>query len=194
MFTIPAYTALVELAGLKLDYHPQLVVSNVGADPTTLKGLLKAFSKGKAPSALIDGIQSDAYLPPSGDTSNDWIMLFRKIHGQYIPKLPFDGNVEYGMGLAYTFVEALQRAGANPTRQSIVETIESKELTGPGLVPFRYSQDSHAGYTGAQIAEIKGGETVVTGKPLVTDDGDGDITEFDKSPASAPASGVPAPD
>ena len=26
------------------------------------------------------------------------------------------------MGLAYTFVEALQRAGANPTRQSIVET------------------------------------------------------------------------
>jgi branched-chain amino acid transport system substrate-binding protein len=48
MFTIPAYTALVELAGLKLDYHPQLVVSNVGSDPTTLKGLLKAFSKGKA--------------------------------------------------------------------------------------------------------------------------------------------------
>ena len=30
MSTIPAYTALVELAGLKLDYHPQLVVSNVG--------------------------------------------------------------------------------------------------------------------------------------------------------------------
>ena len=30
MFTIPAYTALVELAGLKLDYHPQLVVTNVG--------------------------------------------------------------------------------------------------------------------------------------------------------------------
>ena len=97
MFTIPAYTALVELAGLKLDYHPQLVVSNVGSDPTTLKGLLKAFSKGKAPSALIDGIQTDAYLPPSGETSNDWIALFTKIHGQYIPKLPFDGNVEYGM-------------------------------------------------------------------------------------------------
>ena len=192
MFTIPAYTALVELAGLKLDYHPQLVVSNVGSDPTTLKGLLKAFSKGKAPSALIDGIQSDAYLPPSGDTSNDWIALFTKIHGQYIPKLPFDGNVEYGMGLAYTFVEALQRAGANPTRQSIVDTLESEKLTGPGLVPFRYSKDSHAGYTGTQIAEIKNGETVVTGKPLVTDDGDGKITEFGGSPAAAPANGVPS--
>ena len=96
------------------------------------------------------------------------------------------------MGLAYTFVEALQRAGRNPTRQSIVETIESQKLTGPGLVPFRYSKDSHAGYTGSQIAEIKDGETTLTGKPLVTDDGDGDITEFGESPAAAPANGVPA--
>ena len=68
------------------------------------------------------------------------------------------------MGLAYTFVEALQRAGANPTRQSIVHAIEKGGLTGPGLVPFRYSKDSHAGYTGAQIGEIKNGETAVTGQ------------------------------
>ena len=51
--------------------------------------------------------------------------LFRKVDEKYIPKLPFDGNVEYGMALAYTFVEALQAAGPNPTRQSIVETIET---------------------------------------------------------------------
>ena len=80
----------------------------------------------------------------------------------------------------------------DPTRPRIVKTIESQKLTGPGLVPFRYSKDSHAGYTGAQLAEIKDGETVVTGKPLVTDDGDGDITEYGESPAKAPASGVPA--
>ena len=194
LFTIPAYTALVKLAGLKLEYHPQLVVTQRRRRPDDAKGLLKAFAKRRArsPAGLIDGIHTDAYLPPSGDASNDWIALFRKIHGQYIPKLPFDGNVEYGMASAYTFVEALQRAGANPTRQSIVETIERAKLTGPGLVPFRYSEDSHAGYTGAQIAEIKNGETVVTGKPLVTDDGDGDITEYGGSPAAAPTSGVPA--
>ena len=33
MFTIPAYTALVELAALKLGYKPQLVVCNVGLRP-----------------------------------------------------------------------------------------------------------------------------------------------------------------
>jgi branched-chain amino acid transport system substrate-binding protein len=192
MFTIPAYTALVELAGLKLDYHPQLVVSNVGSDPTTLKGLLKAFSKGKAPSALIDGIQSDAYLPPTGDTSNDWVALFKKIHDAYIPKLPLDGNVEYGLAMAYTFVSALQRAGVNPTRQGIVETIERGGLNGPGLVPFRYSKDSHAGYTGVATSKIEGGETKLTGKPMVTDDGEGQITEYGGAPAQAPANGIPA--
>jgi branched-chain amino acid transport system substrate-binding protein len=191
MFTIPAYTALVELAGVKLDYHPQLVVSNVGSDPTTLKGLLKAFSKGKAPSALIDGIQSDSYLPPTTDMSNSWIALFQKVHQQYIPKLPFDGNVLYGMALAYTFVDALQRAGANPTRQSIVDTIETQKLNGPGLVPFRYSKDSHAGYTGVGIAEIKNGETVPMGKPMTTDDGTGPINEFDGAQPQAPTNGVP---
>ena len=140
MFTIPAYTALVELAGLKLDYHPQLVVSNVGSDPTTLKGLLKAFSKGKAPSALIDGIQTDAYLPPSGDASNDWIALFTKIHGQYIPKLPFDGNVEYGMGLAYTFVEALQRAGRQPHAPEHRRDHREPEADRPGARPVPLQQ------------------------------------------------------
>jgi hypothetical protein len=49
MFTIPAYTALVELAGLKLDYHPQLVVSNVGSDPTTLKGLSRRSRRARRP-------------------------------------------------------------------------------------------------------------------------------------------------
>ena len=82
-------------------------------------------------------------------------------------------------------MRALQRAGANPTRQSILETIETQKLSGPGLVPFRFSKDSHAGYTGAQIAEIKNGEATVTGKPMVTDDGAGAITESTQS-ATAP--------
>jgi ABC-type branched-subunit amino acid transport system substrate-binding protein len=191
MFTIPAYTALVELAGLKLDYHPQLVVSNVGSDPTTLKGLLKAFSKGKAPSALIDGIQTDAYLPPLSDASNDWVALFKKIHDRYLPKLPLDGNVEYGLAMAYTFVEALQRAGQNPTRQGIVEAIESGKLSGPGLVPFRYSKDSHAGYTGVATSEIKNGDIALTGKPMTTDDGAGAISESSAGTTPAPANGIP---
>src|SRR3954452_1583633 len=192
MFSIPAYTALVTLADLKLDFHPQLVVSNVGSDAITLTGLLKEFSKGKAGAELIDGIVSDTYLPPLSDTSNSWISLFKQIHDKYIPKLPFDGNVGYGMAMAYTFVDALQRAGANPTRQGLIDTLEKGGLKGPGLVPFRYSGDSHAGYTGAQIGKIENGALVVSGDPLTTDDASGEISPSTEAPPDAPANGVPS--
>ncbi len=192
MFTIPAYTALVTLADLKLDYHPQLVVSNVGSDPATLTGLLKAFSKGKAGGELIDGIVSDTYLPPLSDTSNSWIAMFKQIHDKYIPKLPFDGNVAYGLAMAYTFVDALQRAGANPTRQGLIDTLEKGGLKGPGLVPFRYSADSHAGYTGAQVGKIENGALVVEGDPTTTDDASGQIAPYTEAAPEAPANGVPS--
>ena len=47
-FTVPIYTAIGQLTSFTLGYKPQLVVSNVGIDPTTVGALLKSISKGKA--------------------------------------------------------------------------------------------------------------------------------------------------
>ena len=190
-FSIPAFTALEILTDLKLNYKPQLVVSNVGSDPTTLAGLLKAFSKGKAPATLTDGIVTDGYLPSLGDTSNGWISLFKQIHDKYIPKLPFDGNVGYGLAVGYTFAEALAAAGPNPTRQSIVKTVESGKLSGPGLVPFAFSAQSHAGFEGAQVGTISNGAIRLSGQPMTTDDGGGPIKPSSPPAANPPANGVP---
>ena len=63
---------------------------------------------------------------------------------------------------------------------------------GPGLVPFRFSKDSHAGYTGVQIGKIKNGTIVLEGQPMTTDDGSGAIKPYTKSQAAAPANGIPA--
>jgi ABC-type branched-subunit amino acid transport system substrate-binding protein len=191
MFTIPAYTALTTLAGVKLNYKPKMVVSNVGADPTTLGGLLKAFSKGQAGTSLIEGLESAFYLPSGNDTSNAWIKLFKGIHDKYIPKLPWDGNVLYGMALGYTFAEALDEAGDDPTRDSIVDAVKSGELRGPGLVPLRYSEGDHSGYGGEQLGHIENGQLVLDGQPLVTDTGDGDITESGEGQPAPPPNGVP---
>jgi ABC-type branched-subunit amino acid transport system substrate-binding protein len=190
-FSIPAYTALVTLAGVKLDYHPQLVVSNVGADPTTLAGLLKAFSKGKADTSLIEGMRSAYYLPSGDDPDNAWIQQFKAIHDKYIPKLPFDGNVLYGEALAYTFVEALVKAGPNPTRQGIVDVLESGDIRGPGLVPFRYAKDSHSGFAGEALSVIKDGKLIEEGKALETDEGEGDIKETGFDPGEPPPNLIP---
>ena len=192
-FTIPAFTALERLTSFKLGYKPQLVVSNVGIDPTTVGGLLKSFSKGKAGTALIEGAITDAYLPPTTDTSNGWIQLFKKIHDQYDPKAPFDGNVEYGMASAYTFAQALKNAGKNPTRSSLVDAVEKGGFTGPGLVPFRYSKTEHGGYAGGQIATIKNGQVVTQGQALVTDPGTGPIKVSTMKPAQPGNNGVVKP-
>jgi ABC-type branched-subunit amino acid transport system substrate-binding protein len=192
-FSIPAFTALERLTSFKLGYKPQLAVSNVGIDPTTVGGLLKSFSKGKADTALIEGAITDAYLPSTADASNSWVQLFKKIHDQYDAKAPFDGNVEYGMASAYTFAQALKNAGKNPTRQSIVSAVEAGGFTGPGLVPFRYSKSEHGGYGGGQIATIKNGQIVVQGQPMVTDPGSGAITVSNMKEASPGSNGVVKP-
>jgi ABC-type branched-subunit amino acid transport system substrate-binding protein len=168
-FTIPAFTAIGQLTSFKLGYKPQLVVSNVGIDPTTVGGLLKSFSKGKADTALIEGAITDAYLPPVGDLSNSWNKLFKQIHDQYDAKAPFDGNVQYGMAVAYTFAQALKAAGQNPTRQDIVNAVEKGGFQGPGLVPFRYTKTQHGGYAGGAIAQVKSGKVALIGPAMTTD-------------------------
>jgi branched-chain amino acid transport system substrate-binding protein len=185
-FTIPAYTALGQLVSFKVGYKPTLFISNVGADPTTVGGLLKSFSKGKASTALIEGAYTDGYLPSVNDTSNPWIALFKKVHDQYDAKAPFDGNVEYGMASAYTFVATLKAAGANPTRQDLVDALNSgKVAIGPGTVPYRYSKDDHGGFAGVQLGKITGGKIKLFGQPMVTDPGSGAITAYTK-PQQAP--------
>ena len=196
LFSIPAFTALFRLASLKLGFKPQLAVSNVGSDPTTLSGLLESFAqKGGTKiqgNPLIQGIITDAYGTPAGDLSNSWTQLFKKIHDTYIPKLPFDGNVVYGMAAAYTFVQALKAAGKNPTRRGLVDAVEKGGFTGAGLVPFAFSKSSHAGYTGAQIGKISGNTIVLSGTPLTTDDGTGAIQPYTTPQPQAPANGIPA--
>jgi branched-chain amino acid transport system substrate-binding protein len=195
-FTVPIYTALGQLASFTLGYKPQLVSSSVGIDPTTVGGLLKTFSKGKAGTELIEGAITDGYLPSVAETSNPWIALFKKVHNRYDSSAPFDGNVEYGMAAAYTLAQALQLAGKNLTREGIVKALQEKgaQLTGPGLVPFRYSSSDHGGYSGAQMGQVKGGAITLFGPRLVTTPAAGSpITTFTGTQPSPPASGVSVP-
>src|SRR5487761_792601 len=172
-FSIPAFTALLKLNSLKLGYNPTLAVSNVGADPITLSGLLESFAKQGGATVngnqLTAGIISDGYLPTLGDTSNSWIALFKKVHDQYDAKAPFDGNVLYGEAVAYTFVQAMMAAGRNPTRADLVTAIQNGMPQGPAVAPYAYSSSSHAGMTGALVGVIKNGVIVPQGPVTTTD-------------------------
>jgi ABC-type branched-subunit amino acid transport system substrate-binding protein len=196
-FTVPIFTAIAELTAFKLGWHPQLVVSNVGIDPITVGGLLKVVSKGAASgTGLIEGAITDGYLPSYADTSNPWIQFMKKILTQYDPGVPFDFNTEYGIANAYTLVQALEAAGKNVTRQSLINTINSDGASwkGPGLVPFRFSSTDHGGWGGAQVGQIRNGNLVMIGQPLTsTPDASSPITPYTGGQPPVPTSGIPSP-
>ena len=98
------------------------------------------------------------------------------------------------MSQAYTTVQALQAAGQNPTRDSLVDAIEQVggDWEGPVLAPFRYSEDSHMGTNGMSISRLtpEGGAEEVQGV-VTTDIGNADIEPFDGEAATPPENGIP---
>jgi len=195
-FSIPAFTALLKLASLKVGWNPTFVVSNVGTDPTTLAGLLEAFAKkggaNVSGNQLTQGIITDGYLPTLGDTGNSWIALFKKVHDTYDAKAPLDGNVLYGEAVAYTFVQAMLKAGKNPTRAGLVKAISSGLPQGAAVAPYDYSATGHGGMMGGYIGVIKNGAVVQQGPVWTTDTTPtGAVTQFTGTQPAAPASGMP---
>jgi hypothetical protein len=121
-----------------------------------------------------------------------WIVQFKAIHDKYISSLPFDGNVEYGMAVAYAFVEAMKKAGRNPSRQDVINVITSGQLDqGPGIVPYGYSSSSHLGYMGVQMAIIQNGAAQLMGS-VYTATVDGAVTACSSCASKTmPANGIP---
>ena len=138
-FSIPAFTALLKLNTLKLGFSPTLVVSNVGSDAITLSGLLEAYAKQGGATVngnqLTAGSSPTATCRPSATASNSWIALFKKVHDQYDAKAPFDGNVLYGEAVAYTFVQAMLKAGTQPDPGGPGDGDQTRAAAGTGGRP-----------------------------------------------------------
>jgi ABC-type branched-subunit amino acid transport system substrate-binding protein len=167
--TIPAATALAMLPAAVIGYSPQYVVDSVGADAPTVGPLLASFAqKGGASAAqvaaaggLLNGVITTAYFAPESDTSNSWVQTEKKILQTYAPSLyaksGLDGNTQYGVALAYTFVQALQKAGKDLTRQSLMNAINSDGhgFVTPGFVPLSYSSSTHFGFEGEEVVKLE---------------------------------------
>jgi branched-chain amino acid transport system substrate-binding protein len=180
MATIPAATALAMLPAAAIGYTPQYVISNVGADAPTVGPLLSSFTakgggtaaQATAAAGLLNGVITDSYFAPESDVSNPWVKVEKELLEKYAPTLyaksGLDGNTQYGIALAYTFVQALQAAGKNLTRAGLLAAIEKegKTFVTPGYVPLSYSSSVHFGFEGAQIVKLS-----TTAPPAVTPTG-----------------------
>jgi branched-chain amino acid transport system substrate-binding protein len=184
--TVPGFTALSLGTAAKIGFKPQFVVSQVGADLTTLSKQLGAAAP------LTEGLISSNYLPLSTDDANPWIQLYKKVQAAHNSGAVFDNNTVYGMSVGYLFVQSLQAAGKDLTREGLISAIEKNGFQGPGLSPLRFSADNHSGYGGSQLSKVQGGKQTYFGTAFETDDAEGPVTAYTTPPAAPPANGIPA--
>ncbi len=184
--TVPGFTALSLGTAAKIAFKPQFVVSQVGADQTTLAKQLGAATP------LTEGLISANYLPLSNNDADPWIQLYKKVNAAHNGNAEFDNNIVYGMSVGYLFVQSLQAAGKDLTRDGLIKAIEKGGFQGPGLAPLRFSPDDHSGYGGTQLSTIKDGKQAYFGQPFETDEADGPVVAYTTPPATPPQNGIPA--
>ncbi len=195
-FNTPSYTALSQLVSLRLNYQPQWFYSNVGSDPTLVGSLLAQFSEGAVEddASLLDDVLTTEYISGVDAPDDPWVQLWQRVWDEHGGEGQLTNYRVYGMSQAYTFVQALQAAGPDPTRDGIVEALEQvgADFEGPGVAPFRYSEDSHLGISGMRVVELQGGTGEELTPVLVTDIGDAPIEENDAAAGDAPPEdGIP---
>jgi branched-chain amino acid transport system substrate-binding protein len=126
-------TALV--TAFRLGWRPNKLVNSVGATSTFL-GLAQQ-SAGSADA--VNGVVTTTYLkdPNSPQYRNDpRVVLYRAIMARYAPGQPAtDPLFFYGMAKADHFVQALYRAGRNPTRASMMAATRNLTMPSPWLLP-----------------------------------------------------------
>ncbi|MEV0425841.1 ABC transporter substrate-binding protein [Micromonospora sp. NPDC050495] len=183
--TVPGFTALSIGTAARLGFKPQWLVSNVGADHPTLAKQLGAAA------GLLEGMVGGNYLPMQNDAANPWIQLFTKVNKEHNGDAPFDGNIVYGMAVGYLFVQALQAAGQDLTRESLLKAVAKGGFQGPGLTPLRFSDSDHSGYGGERLTRVSGGTQAYFGPAYETDEADGPVREYSAPAVTPPANGIP---
>jgi branched-chain amino acid transport system substrate-binding protein len=125
VFATPTPTITALATATKVGWSPTATfINNVSSNRLFLLAAAGAGAK-------VDGIISTAYTASATtQQSLPGVKLAQALVNQYAPSLQAsfakgDGNIIYGFGAAWTFVYALQHAGKNPTRASLMAALHN---------------------------------------------------------------------
>ena len=129
----PQYAILAYLAAHKFDWHPQIYVSSICISPNVMDIVRASVG------ALANGSLSIAFVKDPTDqvwAKDPVVKLYRSILARYAPGArPQDVYNFYGMGVAFTMVDALRHAGKNPTRASLLAAAQHLDEVNPFMRP-----------------------------------------------------------
>jgi len=189
VFGVATATLFTVLAAAKAQYAPKWVLGSVGAD---------IGSVNPATIPYIVGATSMSFLPSVVDPKDEYIELFKEIHAKYNSKAKFTSWALIGMNTAFVTVQALQSAGKNLTRKSLLAAFDNNgsKFASAGLVPLNYSKTSSVGYNGYWFGTFnRTGDLVpnatFTYEPYTTDSSTGPVVKTTYSRPKMPAKGLP---
>jgi branched-chain amino acid transport system substrate-binding protein len=125
----PQYAILAYLAAHKFGWHPKIYLSSVCISPNVMD-IVRA-SVGQE----VNGSLSIAFVKDPTDkvfAKDPVVALYRSILKKYAPDAkPEDVYNFYGMGVAFTMVDALKHAGKSPTRASLLTAAQHLNEVNP---------------------------------------------------------------
>jgi branched-chain amino acid transport system substrate-binding protein len=145
LFATPKFFIQAIASAHKLGWKPQVYIASVSIEPTIM-----GIARFNAPE-LTKGALSIAFVKNPNDpvwAKDPAVALYRAIMRRFDPGgKPADVYNWYGMTVAWTMVQTLQRAGRNPTRAGVLHAAQHLSLAGnPFLLPGIRLQTSPTDY------------------------------------------------
>jgi ABC-type branched-subunit amino acid transport system substrate-binding protein len=129
----PQYAILAYVAAHKFGWHPKIYVSSICISPNVMD-----IVRATAPE-LANGSNSIAFVKDPTDSvwaKDPVVKLYKSILAKYAPSAKAEDVYNfYGMGVAYTFVDALKHAGKSPTRASLLAAAQHLDESNPFMRP-----------------------------------------------------------
>ena len=171
IFALPKQAIQAFVAAAKLGWKPAEYVTSVSIDPA----VMQIVQLNAGPQTGV-GATSTAFLhDPTNPTqkSSAGVKLYLQIMKRYLPNEDPKAVAHiYGMMAAYAMVDALKRAGKNPTRASLLQRRAAPQRsTNPFLLPGLSVTTSPTDYFPlgkTYLVRYQHGFWNVLGKPLTT--------------------------
>jgi branched-chain amino acid transport system substrate-binding protein len=129
----PQYAILAYLAAFKFGWHPKIYVSSICISPNVMDIVRASVG------SLANGSLSIAFVKDPTDkvwAQDPVVKLYRSILAKYAPGAKAQDVYNfYGMGVAFTMVDALRHAGKSPTRASLLAAAQHLDETNPFMRP-----------------------------------------------------------
>jgi branched-chain amino acid transport system substrate-binding protein len=129
----PQYAILAYLAAHKFGWHPKIYVSSICISPNVMD-IVRANAAQEA-----NGSLSIAFVKDPTDkvwAKDPVVALYHSILKRYAPGAKAEDVYNfYGMGVAFTMVDALRQAGKSPTRASLLKAATHLNEVNPFMRP-----------------------------------------------------------